>query len=141
MLVLRRGSEGVRSPYALRKNRENHGHTDGHTDTRTDTRTDGRTDGQTDIPICGDRDVISASRNNCEKTKINDFKGISKDFEQKSQNYRRVSFLLPFRAFCVEGPQNLMFVRPSVRPCVRPSVCPCVCVSRFSILDSRSQPV
>ena len=25
---------------------------------------DTRTDGQTDIPICGDRDVISASRNN-----------------------------------------------------------------------------
>ena len=27
---------------------------------------------------------------------------------------------LPFRAFCVEGPQNLMFVRPSVRLSVRP---------------------
>ena len=26
--------------------------------------------------------------------------------------------LLPFRAFCVEGPQNLMFVRPCVRPCL-----------------------
>ena len=25
--------------------------------------TNGRTDGRTDIPICGDRDVISASRN------------------------------------------------------------------------------
>lgn len=33
--------------------------------------------------------------------------------------------LLPFRAFCVEGPQNLMFVRP----CVCPSVCPSVCLS------------
>ena len=30
----------------------------------TDTHTDTRTDGQTDIPICGDRDVISASRKN-----------------------------------------------------------------------------
>ena len=47
MLILRRGSEGVRGPYALRKNRENLG------------RTDGRT-----FPIYGDRDVISASRNN-----------------------------------------------------------------------------
>ena len=34
------------------------------TDTHTDTHTDGRTDGQTDIHICGDRDVISASRKN-----------------------------------------------------------------------------
>ena len=31
---------------------------------------------------------------------------------------------LPFRAFCVQGPQNLMFVRPCVRVSVRPSVCP-----------------
>ena len=33
------------------------------------------------------------------------------------------SILLPFRAFCVEGPQNLMFVRP----CVCLSVCVSVC--------------
>ena len=37
---------------------------DTRTDGRTHTHTDGRTDGQTDIHICGDRDVISASRNN-----------------------------------------------------------------------------
>ena len=36
-----------------------------------------------------------------------------------------IYLLLPFRAFCVEGPQNLMFVRPCVRPSVvcRLSVC------------------
>ena len=33
--------------------------------------------------------------------------------------FRLLWTFLPFRAFCVEGPQNLMFVRP----CVRPSVC------------------
>ena len=59
VLVLRRGSEGVTGAYAVRKNLENLGRTDGHTDGHTD----GRTDGQTDIHICGDRDVISASRN------------------------------------------------------------------------------
>ena len=43
--------------------------------------------------------------------------------------------LLPFRAFCVQGPQNLMFVRPSVCPCpsVRLSV-------RLSVTLSRSSP-
>ena len=50
---------GVHMPFAkISKicDGQTHGHTDGHTD--------GRTDGQTDIPIYGDRDVISASRNN-----------------------------------------------------------------------------
>ena len=44
------------------------------------------------------------------------------------KRFLKVLVFLPFRAFCVEGPQNLMFVRP----CVRPSVC-ClsVCLSRF----------
>ncbi len=41
----------------------------------------------------------------------------------------RPSGLLPFRAFCVEGPQNLMFVRP----CVCLSVCLSVCLPRFLI--------
>ena len=46
---------------------------------------------------------------------------------------RSATAFLPFRAFCVEGPQNLMFVRPSVCPSVRVSVRVSVCPSRFSI--------
>ena len=35
----------------------------------------------------------------------------------KRQEIIVIKLLLPFRAFCVQGPQNLMFVRPCVCPC------------------------
>ena len=75
------------------------------TDGRTHGHTDGRTDGQTDIPICGDRDVISASR---KKTRGN-----------------RTTFQFPYCAKRLLRPGPRKWECPSVRPSVR--VCVRVC--------------
>ena len=84
------------------------GKRDGHTDTQTDRRTDTRTNKH---QILG---TLYTKGPKGQKVTL------SRNFQKKSilLKHRKMQWFLPFRAFCVEGPPNLMFVRPSVCPCV-----------------------